>query len=103
MRNKNPIKAEKKNTTFDVSNGLDFSIDVNDLAEESMTQPAPVPSVQRKKPSKKTVKSERKIQFSMTCTQLQKERFAEAAQKVSRTLPNFICIAVEEYIENHNL
>ena len=103
MRNKNQIKAEEKNPTFGVSKGLDFSLNEDDLAEERMTQPAPVPSGQSKKPSKKTVKAERKIQFSMTCTQPQKERFAEAAQKVSRTLPNFICIAVEEYIENHNL
>lgn len=46
---------------------------------------------------------ERKVQFSLTCTPAQKERFKEAAQKDHRKLPDFICLAVEEYIENHNL
>lgn len=48
-------------------------------------------------------KSERKVQFSLSCTPAQKERFMEAAKKDDRSLPNFICKAVEEYIENHNL
>lgn len=47
--------------------------------------------------------SERKVQFSLTCTPAQKEMFAEAAKKEKRKLPDFICIAVEEYIQNHNL
>lgn len=47
--------------------------------------------------------SNRKIQFSLTCTLAQKERFVEAAQKAKRKLPDFICVAIEEYIENHNL
>lgn len=47
--------------------------------------------------------TERKVQFSMTCTPAQKERFLEAAQKEKRKLPDFICLAVEEYMENHNL
>lgn len=47
--------------------------------------------------------AERKVQFSLTCTPAQKERFTEAAQKDHRKLPDFICLAVEEYIENHNL
>lgn len=46
---------------------------------------------------------ERKVQFSLTCTPAQKERFKEAAQKDHRKLPDFICLAIEEYIENHNL
>lgn len=46
---------------------------------------------------------ERKVQFSLTCTPAQKERFKEAAQKDHRKLPDFICLAVEEYIKNHNL
>lgn len=46
---------------------------------------------------------ERKIQFSVTCTQAQKELFKEAAKKDHRRLPEFICLAIEEYIENHNL
>ena len=47
--------------------------------------------------------SERKVQFSLTCTPAQKEMFMEAAKKDRRKLPEFICLAVEEYIENHNL
>lgn len=47
--------------------------------------------------------SERKIQFSVTCTQAQKDLFKEAAKKDHRRLPEFICLAIEEYIENHNL
>lgn len=47
--------------------------------------------------------SERKVQFSLTCTPAQKKRFMEAAQNDKRKLPEFICTAVEEYIENHNL
>lgn len=46
---------------------------------------------------------ERKVQFSLTCTPAQKERFIEASQKEHRKLPDFICLAVEEYIENHGL
>lgn len=47
--------------------------------------------------------SERKIQFSVTCTPAQKEAYKEAAKKDRRKLPDFICMAIEEYIENHNL
>lgn len=45
----------------------------------------------------------RKVQFSLTCTPAQKQRFIEAAEKDHRKLPDFICIAVEEYIKNNNL
>ena len=47
--------------------------------------------------------SNRKVQFSLTCTPAQKERFIEAAKKDRRKLPDFICVAIEEYIENHGL
>ena len=46
---------------------------------------------------------ERKVQFSLTCTPAQKQRFIEASEKEYRKLPDFICLAVEEYIKNHNL
>lgn len=46
---------------------------------------------------------ERKVQFSLTCTPAQKQRFIEASQKEHRKLPDFICLAVEEYIQNHEL
>lgn len=47
--------------------------------------------------------SNRKVQFSLTCTFAQKERFIEAAKKDRRKLPDFICVAIEEYIKNHGL
>lgn len=47
--------------------------------------------------------SERKVQISLTCTPKQKELFLEAAKKDARNFPSFICKAVEEHIENHNL
>lgn len=47
--------------------------------------------------------SERKIQFSISCTVSQKEAFIEAARKSKRSLPNFICFAAEEYMEEHGL
>ena len=46
---------------------------------------------------------DRKVQFSVTCTQSQKERFLKAAQNDHRKLPDFICVAVEEYIKKHKL
>ena len=48
-------------------------------------------------------KSERKVQFSVTCTPDQKKNFQEAAKKDGRSLPNFVCKAIEEYIYNNNL
>jgi hypothetical protein len=52
---------------------------------------------------KSVPKSERRIQFSVTCTPAQKEQFKEAAKKDKRRFTDFICLALEEYIENHNL
>lgn len=46
---------------------------------------------------------DRKIQFSVTCTRKQKALFQQAAKNDQRKLPEFICIAVEEYIKTHNL
>ncbi len=42
---------------------------------------------------------ERKIQFTMTCSPAQKELFMEIAKKEKRKLSEFICYAVEYYIE----
>ena len=47
--------------------------------------------------------SERKIQFSVSCTQIQKEKYKTAADAEGRKLPDFINHALEEYIRNHNL
>lgn len=50
------------------------------------------------------VKAEdKKIQFSVSCTPAQKEQFIEAAKKDHRKLPEFVCLAIEEYIRNHSL
>lgn len=57
----------------------------------------------RKLGRKVVQKTERKIQFSVTCTAEQKERFIEAAQNDRRKLPEFVCLAIEEYIANHRL
>ncbi len=45
----------------------------------------------------------RKIQFTMTCSPAQKELFMEIAKKEKRKLSEFICYAVECYIEHSNL
>lgn len=47
--------------------------------------------------------SERKTQFSLTCTPAQKQLFMNAAKKAKRKLPDFICTALEEYIEQNGL
>lgn len=54
---------------------------------------------------KKTLipKEKKKIQVSITCTPAQRDRFKEAARKDHRNFPQFVCLAVEEYMENHNL
>lgn len=46
---------------------------------------------------------DRKIQFSVSCTQRQKEQYQEAARKDGRKLPDFVNRAIQEYIENHGL
>lgn len=47
--------------------------------------------------------SERKVQFSVTCTPAQKEIYQKAALADGRKLPDFINKAIQEYIENHKL
>lgn len=47
--------------------------------------------------------AERKIQFSVSCTESQKAAFSEAARKSGRTLAGFACFAIEEYMRTHNL
>ncbi len=121
MRNKN-----KKEELTGVADGLDFTGDTEDVEEEAVNKTSagktekveidpnrsysPYYKPKPKKGSKggtlgrgAVEESNRKIQFSLTCTLTQKERFAEAAKKDRRKLPDFICMAVEEYIENHNL
>ena len=47
--------------------------------------------------------AERKIQFSVSCTESQKAAFSEAARKSGRTLAGFACFAIEEYMRRHDL
>lgn len=47
--------------------------------------------------------SERKVQFSVTCTPEQKATYQKAATADGRKLPDFVNKAIQEYIENHNL
>ena len=47
--------------------------------------------------------AERKIQFSVSCTESQKAAFSEAARKSGRTLAGFACFAIEEYMRTHDL
>jgi len=46
---------------------------------------------------------DRKIQFSVSCTQSQKEQYQAAARKDGRKLPDLVNRALLEYIENHGL
>ena len=124
-------KATTPTQEFGVADGLDFGTEVNETEiEEKVLSPT---SKKKKKvaidaeidPSRNYNKyytpkpkigskggtlgrgsvdeKQRKVQFSLTCTKDQKERFTEASQKEHRKLPEFICLAVEEYIKNHNL
>lgn len=124
-------KATTPKKEFGVADGLDFGTEVNETEiEEKVITPTPP---KKKKvtinseidPSRNYNKyytpkpkvgskggklgrgsvdeKERKVQFSLTCTKDQKERFTEASKTEHRKLPEFICLAVEEYIKNHNL
>lgn len=46
---------------------------------------------------------DRIIQFSVSCTAKQKERYKKAAAKEGTRFPDFINNAIQEYIENHDL
>ena len=46
---------------------------------------------------------DRKIQFSVTCTISEKERYHAAAKADGKKFPDFINAAIQEYIKNHNL
>lgn len=112
-----------KDTTFNITAGLDF--DNIEGADEQNKAPSEDASKAKIDPNRcyspyytprpklgakggtlgrgAVAQSERKEQFSLTCTPAQKEKFKEAAKKEKRKLPEFICIAVEEYIEKHKL
>lgn len=122
-------KEEKNAVGFGVADGLDFETET-DIKEEVIT-PKPIARAEKKtmseiaqidpnrcyskyyspKPRKgsrggnlgrgSVDEKERKVQFSVTCTPEQKERFVKAAKIDQRKLPEFICVAVEEYIKKH--
>lgn len=119
------IKNKKEATRFGVADGLDFNTETN-VSGQIVSEPMPIQTTDTRtvpvrsyskyytpKPKKGSKGStlgrgsidekERKVQFSLTCTSAQKERFQKAAKKAQRKLPEFICIAVEEYIEKNNL
>lgn len=122
---------KKNEASFGVADGLDFDSGIEEITEEAETKM--IVATEKKSLVKKTEtgskrsyspyytpkpkkgskggtlgrgavdESQRKMQFSLTCTSEQKKRFMEAAKKDKRKLPDFICMAVEEYIENHDL
>lgn len=101
-----------------VLNGLDFGDSVQDNPTPTIN-PAPIDPKrnysQYYKPKPRygskggrlgrgsVEKSERKVQFSLTCTSTQKDLFYKAAKNDGRSVSNFVCKAVEEYIKNHEL
>lgn len=126
-----PKDKEKTNTSYHVTDGITFTVQENDNTNYNHTSKtqeqvstknilaaeidpnrnySPYYTPKPKLGSKGGVlgrgavdKSKRKVQFSLTCTPDQKKRFSEAAKKEKRKLPDFICLAVEEYMENHDL
>lgn len=122
-------KAPKKNEGFGVADGFDFKADSEEKEELHTTEltsnkttisenmlidpnrsyskyydPKPKTGSRGGVLGRGPVDAkDRKVQFSVTCTQEQKRIFADAAKKDKRKLPDFICLAIEEYIKNHNL
>ncbi len=125
------MRKKEDKPSFGVTDGLDFGNNTEEIIKEVIVQPVAAP--EKRPPAKNTevdphrsysiyytpkpkkgakggtlgrgivAESERKVQFSLTCTPVQKERFMKAAQNDHRKLSDFICLAVEEYIEKHGL
>lgn len=118
-------KKTSKKQEFDVADGLNFESNIsvsNSNADESQNNLDTTANVDptrsyskyyKPKPRKgarggtlgrgPVSEENRKTQFSLTCTKQQRARFQEAAKNENRNLSNFICLAVEEYIKNHDL
>lgn len=119
-------KDNTTTTSFDVTAGIDFT-DTSE-AEIPSIQPAEKKSVFVSAPvdpnrvytpgynptpkigpngryvgRREVPAAERKIQFSVSCTESQKAAFSEAARKSGRTLAGFACFAIEEYMRTHDL
>ncbi|RGW47722.1 hypothetical protein DWV67_15340 [Dorea formicigenerans] len=106
MRKKEKEHGVADDITFDIeSENIDTKPDTTHITSTNSPKSAyATDEKEKKKRGRNSVsKEKRKIQFSLTCTPAQKKQFVEAAEKEQRTLPNFICRAVEEYIKNHNL
>ena len=114
-------KDNATTTSFDVTAGIDFADtgeteipSIQPVEKKSVFDPNrvytpgynPTPKIgpnggyvgRREVPA-----AERKIQFSVSCTESQKAAFSEAARKSGRTLAGFACFAIEEYMRTHDL
>ena len=126
-RNKEKEK-KKKSRTFNVDEDLSF--DVEETSEVENIKPAETPKTKNPKntavdternysvyytPKPKTGKrggvighppvtaEMRRKPVSFYCSDIDKQRYLEAAKKDGRKFPDFVNKALEEYIENHNL
>ena len=96
-------KDNTTTTSFDVTAGIDFT----DASETEIPDIQPVEKksvfVSGYVGRREVPAAERKIQFSVSCTESQKAAFSEAARKSGRTLAGFACFAIEEYMRTHDL
>lgn len=118
----------KESRTFNVDEGLSF--DFEETPEAENIKPAEPPKPKKAKntteeternysvyytPKPKTGKrggvighppvtaEMRRKPVSFYCSDIDKQRYLEAAKKDGRKFPDFVNKALEEYIENHNL
>lgn len=117
-------KDNATSTSFDVTAGIDFTdtseVEIPTITEKkSVFVSAPVDPNRVYTPGynptpkigpnggyvgrREVPAAERKIQFSVSCTESQKAAFSEAARKSGRTLAGFACFAIEEYMRTHDL
>ena len=119
-------KDNTSTTSFDVTAGIDFTDtseaeipSIQPVEKKSVFVSAPVDPNRVYTPGynptpkigpngeyvgrREVPAAERKIQFSVSCTESQKAAFSEAARKSGRTLAGFACFAIEEYMRTHEL
>lgn len=119
-------KDNTTTTSFDVTAGIDFTDaseadipDIQPAEKKSVFISVPVDPNRTYTPGynptpkvgpnggyvgrREVSAAERKIQFSVSCTESQKAAFSEAARKTGRTLAGFACFAIEEYMRTHDL
>lgn len=117
--------ARNKVSPIGVADGIDFSIEESPELKSATSKVPEQPSSGKTSPNRSYSKyytpkpklgkkggqighppikeEERKIQFSVSCTAGQKERYKLAAIADGRKFPDFINHALLEYIENHKL